>query len=355
MSELAKESLHILVTGGAGYIGSHTVRLLADRGHHVVVLDNLVFGHREALDLEKTELVIGDVGDQALLRSLFAAHRFDAVIHFAAYAYVGESVTNPLKYYQNNTAEPIQLLQVMQEVGCRMFVFSSTCATYGVPDAIPITEDNHQHPINPYGRSKLMVEWILRDCHHAFGLQCACLRYFNASGCAADGSIGEDHQPETHLIPRVMMALTGEIDEIEVFGTDYDTPDGTCIRDYIHVEDLAEAHLAALEKLVGGETWIACNLGTGVGVSVREIIDSAELVAGKKVPVKYGPRRAGDPPVLVADPTLSRQLLGWSARHRGARPMIESAWAWSSGPHNGRYPKHQPHTTEDSASSVNAM
>lgn len=328
----------ILVTGGAGYIGSHTVRLLASQGRKIVVLDNLVFGHEKAIVDPGVELVVGDVGDQELVRSLFAKHQFDAVVHFAAYAYVGESVTNPLKYYQNNTAEPVKLLQVMQEADCKAFVFSSTCATYGVPVALPITEANPQDPINPYGRSKLMTEWVLRDCDTAWGLKSACLRYFNASGSDPSGLIGEDHDPETHLIPRVLMAINGEIDHIEVFGTDYETPDGTCIRDYIHVMDLADAHARALDHLVSGGDSLRCNLGTGVGVSVKEIISAVEEVTGKQVPVKYGPRRAGDPASLVADPSLAKELLGWVAARKDVREMVTSAWAWAGGPDKGHYP-----------------
>ncbi len=328
----------ILVTGGAGYIGSHTVRLLAAQGRKVVVLDNLVFGHDQAIVDPEVELVVGDTGDRKLVSALFEKHRFDAVVHFAAFAYVGESVTNPLKYYRNNTAEPLTLLEVMQDFGCKVFVFSSTCATYGVPQSLPIRETNPQDPINPYGRSKLMVEWMLADCDKAWGLRSACLRYFNASGCSEDGRIGEDHDPETHLIPRVLMALTGEIDRIEVFGTDYDTPDGTCIRDYIHVDDLAEAHALALDKLLAGGNSLRCNLGTGVGVSVREIIQATEEVTGKTVPVTYGPRREGDPPSLVADPSLAAEILGWNATRLDVREMVESAWAWVSGPSGGRYP-----------------
>jgi UDP-glucose-4-epimerase GalE len=289
------------------------------------------------------ELVHGEVGDQALLRKLFEAHRFGAVIHFAAYAYVGESVTDPLKYYSNNTAEPMRLLQVMQQFDCKVFVFSSTCATYGIPAKLPITEDTPQNPINPYGRSKLMVEWMLRDCGHAWGLRSACLRYFNASGSSADGQTGEDHDPETHLIPRVLMAVTGEIPHIEVFGTDYNTPDGTCIRDYIHVEDLAEAHALALDHLAAGGAPLSCNLGTGIGVSVKEIIAAAEQVTGRKVPVKFGPRREGDPDSLVADPSLAKTLLGWEARHKDVCETVRDAWKWMSGPNKGRYPVNAPH------------
>jgi UDP-glucose 4-epimerase len=331
----------ILVTGGAGYIGSHTVRLLASQGHQIVVLDNLVFGHDQAIVDPSVELVVGDVGDQALVRGLFEKYGFGAVIHFAAYAYVGESVTNPLKYYQNNTAEPIQLLQVMQEFGCKVFVFSSTCATYGVPDQLPITETTPQRPINPYGMSKLMVEHILADCDVAWGLRSACLRYFNASGCSADGVIGEDHDPETHLIPRVLMAVKGEIEHLEVFGTDYDTPDGTCIRDYIHVEDLADAHAKALDHLAAGGDSVRCNLGTGVGVSVRQIITAVETITGRPVPVKYGPRREGDPASLVADPTLAKNLLGWEASRKDILEMVGPAWQWADGPNGGKYPANR--------------
>ncbi len=338
---MTHSSAPILITGGAGYIGSHTVRLLAGQGRKVVVLDNLVFGHDQAIIDPSVELVVGDVGDQALVRSLFAKFQFGAVIHFAAYTYVGESMTNPLKYYQNNTAEPIKLLQVMQEFGCKVFVFSSTCATYGVPDKLPITEANRQRPINPYGKSKLMVEWILEDCDHAWGLRSACLRYFNASGCSPDGLIGEDHNPETHLIPRVMMAVRGEIDHLEVFGTDYDTPDGTCIRDYIHVEDLADAHARALDHLAAGGDSVRCNLGTGVGVSVKEIISAVEAVSGKTVPVKYGPRREGDPASLVANPALAEELLGWVAARKDIQDMVGPAWIWTNGPYGGRYPQNK--------------
>lgn len=327
----------ILVTGGAGYIGSHTVRLLAAQGRKIVVLDNLVFGHEKAIVDPGVELVLGDVGDQELLRNLFNKYQFDAVIHFAAYAYVGESVTNPLKYYQNNTAEPIRLLQVMQEFGCDVIVFSSTCATYGVPVALPITEQNPQEPINPYGRSKLMVEWILRDCGAAWGLKSACLRYFNASGSDPEGLIGEDHDPETHLIPRVLMAAKGEISHIEVFGTDYNTPDGTCIRDYIHVMDLADAHARALDHLFSGGDSLRCNLGTGVGVSVKEIIAAVEEITGRNVPVIYGPRREGDPDALVADPAMAKKILGWEAQRTDVREMVRSAWAWANGPTGGKF------------------
>jgi UDP-glucose 4-epimerase len=329
----------ILITGGAGYIGSHTVRHLVALGKKVVVLDNLVFGHQDAIVDPSVELVIGNVGDQKLVRELFKKHQFSAVIHFAAYAYVGESVTNPLKYYWNNTAEPIALLQVMQENDCKAFVFSSTCATYGTPVKIPIDESNPQNPINPYGHSKLMVERVLRDCDKAWNLRSACLRYFNASGCSADSQIGEDHEPETHLIPRVLMAITGEVETLEVYGTDYPTPDGTCIRDYIHVEDLAAAHALALDHILTKDESIHCNLGTGKGISVKEIIAAAEEVTGKKVPIRYGPRREGDPPELVSDPTHVHQTLGWKAERCDVLDIVGSAWAWLNGSRGGRFEK----------------
>lgn len=333
------ETQSILVAGGAGYIGSHTVRLLHQEGYRVVVLDSLVYGHEEAIVDEGVKLVVGEVGDRDLLVKLFDEYQFSAVIHFAAFAYVGESVTDPLKYYRNNTAEPLTLLEVMQEKGCHSFVFSSTCATYGEPKKLPLTEDHPQDPINPYGKSKLMMEWILKDCDTAWGLKSAALRYFNASGCSSDGIIGEDHNPETHLIPLVLQAIKGEVPALTVFGTDYPTPDGTCIRDYIHVEDLATAHVAALRHLTGGGETLQCNLGTGVGISVKQIIDAAEEVTGQKVPVNYGERRAGDPAQLVAGPGKAKEILGWEAAHRDVRSMIEGAWKWVDGPRQGHYSK----------------
>ncbi|HUF62292.1 MAG TPA: UDP-glucose 4-epimerase GalE [Verrucomicrobiales bacterium] len=327
----------VLVTGGAGYIGSHTVKQLKAVGIHVVVLDNLVHGHRQAVLSLNVPLVEGDLGDETLLASLFSSHPIDTVIHFAAYAYVGESVDEPLRYYRNNTAAPLVLLDAMRRHECRAFIFSSTCATYGDPVALPITEEHPQNPINPYGRSKLMLEQILRDCEPAWGLRSVCLRYFNACGCSIDGSLGEDHDPETHLIPRVLMAARGEIEAVTVFGTDYPTPDGTCIRDYIHVEDLARAHILALDYLTRGGASTACNLGAGSGVSVRSILEIAENVTGRPVPVRYGPRRPGDPPELVADPSRARELLGWQAEHPGVSSAVESAWRWMTGPRQGRY------------------
>ena len=327
----------LLITGGAGYIGSHTVRHLLEQNERVVVLDNLVFGHREALPLDRVTLVEGDMADAALMEKLFVEHQPEAVLHFAAFAYVGESVTDPLKYYRNNLAAPLTLLETMQRHGCKRFIFSSTCATYGDPVRIPIDESHPQAPVNPYGASKWMLERVLRDCGNAWGLKSVFLRYFNASGCHPSGEIGEDHNPETHLIPRVLMAATGEIENITVFGTDYDTPDGTCIRDYIHVCDLASAHALALNYLRRGGETVAVNLGTGRGFSVKEIISTAEEVTGKKISVSYGDRRAGDPSELIANPKLAKEILGWEAVHTNPREHIDSAWRWMNGERRGRY------------------
>lgn len=327
----------LLITGGAGYIGSHTVKHLLTQSERIVVVDNLVFGHREALDLDRVTLVEGDLGDAALMEQVFAEHQPEAVLHFAAYAFVGESVEQPLKYYQNNVAAPLVLLDAMRKHSTRRFIFSSTCATYGNPRFMPMDESHPQEPVNPYGASKLMLERILRDCEVAWGLKCVFLRYFNASGGDVEGEIGEDHTPETHLIPRILMAAKGEIDCITVFGTDYPTPDGTCIRDYIHVNDLGRAHALALDYLRKGGDTTAVNLGTGRGFSVREILATAEEVTGRQIPVSYGPRRAGDPPELVANPALAKDVLGWEAEYKDPRQHIESAWKWIAGPSGGRY------------------
>jgi UDP-glucose 4-epimerase len=320
--------MNVLVAGGAGYIGSHTVKRLAEAGHKPVIYDNLSRGHREVIEILDVPAVVADLNDRTALSEALHENRIDTVMHFAAYAYVGESVTQPLMYYQNNVATTINVLECMAEAGVERFVFSSTCATYGDPDKIPITEDEKKAPVSPYGRSKLMVEWVLQDyiaANPKFSF--AALRYFNASGCALDGSIGEDHDPETHLIPVVLQSILGVKPEITVFGTDYPTKDGTNIRDYIHVEDLADAHILAMEKLKPGQP-IYCNLGTGNGFSVREIIQAAEKVTGKKAPVKYGPRRAGDAIALYADPSRAKQLLGWEAKHKDPETIIRSAWNW---------------------------
>lgn len=331
-------AMSILVTGGAGYIGSHTVHWLHRMGEPVVVLDNLVYGHREAVP-DGVPFYQGDLADEKLIEQICRDHQVDAIIHFAAYAYVGESVTDPLKYYDNNVGRTAVLLRTATRHGCRHFVFSSTCATYGVPDAIPITELQAQRPINPYGRTKLMVEEMLRDCGKATGMGWVALRYFNASGAQGDGQIGEDHNPETHLIPNVFRAALGELRALELYGDDYDTPDGTCVRDYIHVEDLASAHELAVRYLRKGGESLACNLGTGKGVSVREIIAAAEAVSGRKVPVEVHPRRPGDPPVLVADSSLAKRELGWQPVHLDIRETVRSAWIWMNGPRKGHFHK----------------
>jgi UDP-glucose-4-epimerase GalE len=317
--------MRILVTGGAGYIGSHAVRLFLARGHDVWVFDNLCFGHRAAVPAER--LIVADLAEEQRLDQVLLQHRIEAVAHFAAFAYVGESVRDPGKYYRNNLVNTLGLMECLRRHGVSRMVFSSTCATYGVPDRVPITEDEKQRPINPYGHGKLAVEWALADYATAYGWAYAALRYFNAAGASPDGSIGEDHDPETHLIPLVLQTALGQRPHIEVFGTDYPTLDGTCIRDYIHVDDLAEAHLRALEKIQPGEG-LRLNLGIGRGYSVREVIRTAESVTGKTIPVKEGPRRPGDPPVLVASAAKARQLLGWSPRYTELRPIVETAWNW---------------------------
>lgn len=315
----------ILVFGGAGYIGSHTVKHLLDNGYECVVADNLIYGHREAVD-KRAEFVHADLLNPISIREVFKGRKIDAVIHFAAFTYVGESVSDPQKYYINNVVGTTNLLNIMLENGVKKIVFSSTCATYGEPQYTPIDEKHPQNPINPYGRTKLMIEQIFTDYERAYGLKHIALRYFNAAGCSQDGSIGESHTPETHLIPLVLKAIKGEREKISVFGTDYDTPDGTCIRDYIHVEDLALAHRLAVEKL---DEYSGClNLGTGVGTSVKEIIDAAEKVSGKKCPIEYGSRRAGDPAKLYADNQKVKKILGWQPRYTNIEDIIRTAWNW---------------------------
>lgn len=317
--------MNILVTGGAGYVGSHAVRCLEANGHQVWVYDNLVYGHRGAVKADR--LIEGDLLEGEKLRAAFKEHKIEAVMHFAAYAFVGESVTNPAKYYQNNVVGTLSLLDAMRDCGVQRIVFSSTCATYGIPHTVPIPEDHSQQPINPYGFTKLVIEQALADYAHAYDLGYAALRYFNASGAAMDGSIGEDHQPETHLIPLVLEVALGKREHITIFGTDYPTADGTCIRDYIHVDDLATAHLAALERLEPGKA-IKLNLGTGRGASVREVIDLCQEVTGKPIKVVEGERREGDPPELVANPKSALDTIGWRAEHQDMRSIIESAWNW---------------------------
>lgn len=320
--------MNVLVAGGAGYIGSHTVKRLKETGHSPVIYDNISRGHKVVTEILKVPTVIADLNDRATLLKALRDHKIDTVMHFAAYAYVGESVEKPLMYYQNNVATTVNVLDTMREAGVKRFVFSSTCATYGDPDKIPITEDEKKAPVSPYGRSKLMVEEVLKDyivADKQFSF--AALRYFNASGCAMDGSIGEDHDPETHLIPVLLQSVLGVRKEITVFGTDYPTPDGTNIRDYIHVDDLADAHIKASEKLSPGQS-IFCNLGTGNGFSVKQMIAAVEKVTGRKVPVKYGPRRAGDAIALYADPSRAKAVLGWEAKQKDPEAIIRSAWNW---------------------------
>jgi UDP-glucose-4-epimerase GalE len=324
--------MRILVTGGAGYIGSHAVRLFLARGHDVRVYDNLSMGHRGSVPADR--LIVADLADTHRLDQALVENRIDAVVHFAAFAFVGESVSNPAKYYQNNLVNTLSLLDAVRRHGIKRFVFSSTCATYGVPQTVPITENEPQKPINPYGNGKLAVEFALADFAAAYGWGYAALRYFNAAGASPDGTIGEDHDPETHLIPLVLQAAAGRRPAVQVFGTDYPTPDGTCVRDYIHVDDLAEAHLLALEKLSPG-TAFKLNLGTGRGYSVREVIRVSEEVTGKKVPVTEAARRPGDPPVLVAAADRAKHELGWQPRYTELRAIVESAWKWHRSHPNG--------------------
>ncbi len=316
----------ILVTGGAGYIGSQTCKALSEAGYRPVTLDNLVYGHEWAV--RWGELVRGDILDGAALDALFAAHAPKAVIHFAAYAYVGESVTDPQKYYRNNVAGSLSLLEAMLRHGCRRIVFSSTCATYGEPLEIPIPETHPQHPVNPYGWSKLMIEQMLRDFDAAYGLRHVALRYFNAAGADPDGDLGEEHDPETHLIPLAVLAAQGKRGPLSVFGRDYPTPDGTAIRDYIHVADLARAHVAALQFLLDEDRSEAFNLGTGLGHSVRQVVDMVQEIGGREVPTLDAPRRAGDPPALVAVADKAQAVLGWEPSLPRLRDIIRTAWDW---------------------------
>ena len=316
----------ILVTGGAGYIGSHTVRQLQRSGFEPVVFDNLSEGHAWAANGVK--LIEGDLSNETLLRRVLRENSIAAVMHFAASTYVGESVTNPRKYFDNNSVNSLNLLGAMVDENVKTIVFSSTCATYGVPNKLPITEDEPSKPVNPYGHSKAFVERELESYGRAYGLRWAALRYFNASGADASGEIGEDHDPETHLIPLLIQAVLGVRAAVEIFGTDYPTPDGTPIRDYIHVTDLGNAHVLALRHLMQGGEPVAVNLGTGRGYSVRELIRCVESVAERPVPVKESPRREGDPPALVANPAKAREVLGWQAECSSIENIVGTAWRW---------------------------
>lgn len=318
--------MKVLVTGGAGYIGSHATRQLLDEAHEVTVVDNLFRGHRAAVDDRATFFEV-DLLDRTRLTEILKQRSIEAVMHFAALAYVGESVTDPLRYYENNTGGSLALFQAMQEAKVNRLVFSSTCATYGIPEEVPIVESTPQEPINPYGWSKLFVERMLIDLAAESNLGFIALRYFNVAGCSSSGEIGEDHHPETHLIPLAIQAALGRRDALKVFGTDYDTPDGTCIRDYVHVEDLCAAHILALDKIESGTSQFL-NLGIGHGYSVREVIDSVGRVLEREVPAIDDDRRPGDPPKLIADGTLARQSLGWNPKFTDIDAVVRTTSQW---------------------------
>ena len=316
----------ILVTGGAGYIGSHINKMLYQNGYETVVFDNLVYGHREAVKWGTLET--GDLADTNRLEEIFVKYDIDAVFHFAAYAYVGESVKNPRKYYNNNVVNTLHLLDVMIKHNVKYIVFSSTCATYGAPEEVPITEEMKQAPINPYGASKLMIERILDDYHGAYGLNYCCLRYFNAAGADPESEIGESHTPETHLIPLILAAAAGDRENVRVFGTDYPTRDGSCIRDYIHVTDLADAHMKALDYLKNKGESACFNLGNCTGNSVLEVIRAAKEITGKDIPVVLDERRQGDPPILVGSAKKAERVLGWKPQYGDIKTILEHAWRW---------------------------
>ncbi|MDJ0795839.1 MAG: UDP-glucose 4-epimerase GalE [Calothrix sp. MO_167.B12] len=325
----------ILVTGGAGYIGSHTVLALKQAGYEVIVLDNLVYGHQDLVEkVLQVELIVGDISDRSLLDNLFQTRNITAVMHFSAYAYVGESVQEPAKYYNNNVVATLNLLEAMQAARINKFVFSSTCATYGVPDVVPITEDHPQNPINPYGASKLMVERILADFDVAYNLKSVRFRYFNAAGADPEGRLGEDHTPETHLIPLVIFTALGKRESISIFGNDYPTPDGTCIRDYIHVTDLADAHILGLEYLLKGGDSEVFNLGNGYGFSVKKVIETTKQVTGKDIKIVECDRRPGDPPVLIGSAEKATNILGWQPQYSSLEDIIAHAWQWHQKRHN---------------------
>ncbi|MCU0932231.1 MAG: UDP-glucose 4-epimerase GalE [Serpentinimonas sp.] len=316
----------VLVVGGAGYIGSHMVWLLGQRGVNVVTLDDLSSGHADAVTSGRLER--GDMADRALLDRIFSSQPVDAVMHFASFIQVGESVEQPARYYRNNVLRTLDLLDAMRAHGVKHFIFSSTAAVFGEPAYTPIDERHPQQPINPYGRTKWMVEQVLADYDRAYGLRSVCLRYFNAAGAHPDGLLGERHDPETHLIPLVLQAASGRRAGIKVFGQDYDTPDGTCIRDYIHVMDLAEAHWLALQRLLQGGASGVFNLGNGGGYSVQQVIDVARAHTGREIALEYAPRRPGDPARLVADATLARQELGWVPQYPDLATLVAHAWRW---------------------------
>lgn len=319
----------ILVCGGAGYIGSHMVAELLEKGEEVVVLDNFQKGHHDSLLGGK--LYSGDLRDDAILNKVFTENNIDAVIDFAADSLVGESVTEPLKYFENNIGSTINLLKAMRDHKVKYIVFSSTAATYGEPDNIPILEEDKTFPTNPYGESKLAVEKILKWCDNAYGIKYTALRYFNAAGAHVSGKIGEDHRPESHLIPIILQVALGQREKIMVFGEDYDTADGTCVRDYVHVSDLASAHLLAVKRLRRGEDSVICNLGNGKGFSVKEVIDVTRKVTGKEIKAEMAPRRAGDPAVLIASSEKAKKILGWEPKCDSLETIIATAWGWHKG------------------------
>ena len=316
----------VLVCGGAGYIGSHINKELHKEGYETIVFDSLIYGHREAV--KWGTFVQGDLSSLKDLENVFSTYDIEAVFHFAAFAYVGESVKEPEKYYYNNVANTLNLSQVMRKYGCKKIIFSSTCATYGEPERVPIIEEMPQHPINPYGATKLMVERIFKDYHRAYGLEYVVLRYFNAAGCDPEGEIGESHNPETHIIPLVLDAAGGQRPDIKVFGTDYKTLDGSCIRDYIHVTDLASAHLLALHHLEKGGESDCFNLGNARGTSVLEVVEAVKRVTGRNFKVVEAPRRPGDPERLVGSPRKAMEVLGWQPEYADIDTIVKHAWNW---------------------------
>ncbi len=321
------QNKHILVVGGAGYIGSHMIKLLVRDSANITVFDNLSTGYRDTI-VDGATFVEGDLANPEQLEALFSTNRFDGVMHFASYIQVGESMRDPAKYYENNVTNTQHLLDTMCAHEVKHFIFSSTAAIFGEPQQVPIPEDHPKHPINPYGRTKWMVEQMLADYDAAYGLKSICLRYFNAAGADPEGPLGERHEPETHLIPLILQAVSGRRESITVFGTDYDTPDGTCIRDYIHINDLGEAHSLALQHLWETNESTAYNLGNGSGFSVKEVIDAATMACAQEVPVVYGERRVGDPARLVADATRARKELGWTPQYNDLQTIVSHAWAW---------------------------
>jgi UDP-glucose 4-epimerase len=320
---------NILVTGGAGYIGSHAAYLLKEKGYTPIILDNLVYGHQEIVEeVLGLKFIKGDVGDEKLVNEILTREKIYAVMHFSAYAYVGESVEDPIKYYNNNVVSTINLLNCMVKNNVKNIIFSSTCATYGEPMTIPIPEEHPQNPINPYGQTKLVIEQAIKDYNHAYGLNYIIFRYFNAAGASPTVKIGEDHTPETHLIPLVLDAAIGKRDTISIFGTNYPTKDGTCIRDYIHVDDISEAHISGLEHLISGKSSDVFNLGSEQGFTVREVIETAKKITGNEIKIIEAERRPGDPPSLIGNGRKAIDLLNWKIRYKNLDDIIEHAWNW---------------------------